>query len=181
MQIDHPEPQPLLELEKVGFAYPSMPEGAFVIKGIDLSIRRGEVIQVNGRNGSGKTTLLRLIAGELAPTVGFRRLNGGRVVYVNQHIADFLGESLTVMEQMVVGMDAHFWNSSHRVHDRAEMRVRAWLAPFNLGLEDKLSQFTSELSGGQRQIVALLSVMTGPVDVLVLDEVTAHMDRKAVE
>lgn len=174
--------QPILQLKDVAFAYPSMPAEEFVIAQFSLSVSSGEIVRVCGRNGAGKTTLLRLIAGELAPSQGERKeLKAGlRAVYLNQHTADFLGEALTVQEQLAMKMSSGLSPLHDARRQTSGNRVTEFLAAYGVGLEDKLDSFTCELSGGQRQIVALLSVLQDDVDILVLDEFTAHMDSQSV-
>lgn len=182
MQATVPNRQPLLELQKVSFRYPSMSKDASsVIDNLDFQLASGEVLHVTGRNGSGKTTLLKLITKELTPTRGNRveKKPELRAVYLNQHTGDFLGESLTVREQLAMGLPGSL-PPLHAVRPRfVDAKIKTLLQTYGVGLETKLDSFTSELSGGQRQIVALLAVLQEPGDILALDEFSAHMDVKS--
>lgn len=155
-----------------------MPKDALVINGLDLTLAAGEVIHVTGRNGSGKTTLLKLITSELAPVRGSRveKKPGLRAVYLNQHTGDSLGEALTVREQLAMGLSNSLPALRTVRTSLIDKTLKAVLQQYGVGLESKLSSFTCELSGGQRQIVALLAVLQEPLDILALDEFSAHMD-----
>jgi len=174
----HASTQALVTLEKVSFAYPANGAPERILRDVDFSVRGREIVQVRGRNGCGKTTLLKIVAGLLTPTSGTRtEAEGGvRTVYLDQNTAAFVGESLTVREQLAVGLSARIrpFQSSHSRAIEADL-LRA-LNRYEVDLDKKLDRFTGELSGGQRQIVALLSVILGGFDVLVLDEFTASMD-----
>ena len=182
MQTDQPEAQPLLELRKVSFAYPSMPADSMVIKDVSLGLGVGDRIRIQGRNGTGKTTLLKLITGELSPVSGARlaRKPGLRCVYLNQLTSDFLGEALTVREQLAMSLAQPTLGLQPVRARTIDAGLKGLLSAYGLRLEDRLDDFTCELSVGQRQIVALLAVLQRGVDILALDEFTAHMDAASV-
>jgi putative ABC transport system ATP-binding protein len=167
----------LIELVDVEYTYPSAYKSSPVLKGVNLIINAEEVIRVTGRNGTGKTTLLKVIANKLVPTHGIRRERKSlRVIYLDQNASEFLGDALTVREQIVVGLgrELHTFESSREGLSRK--KILKEVIDYGVGLESKLDSFTAELSGGQRQIVALLSVLLGDAEVLLLDEFTAAMD-----
>jgi ABC-type Mn2+/Zn2+ transport system ATPase subunit len=167
---------PLVELTDVEYFYPSGDSKVKVLNSISLTIHAGEIVRVTGRNGSGKTTLLRVISDILVPTAGVRNEKEGlHSVYLDQNASEFLGEALTVREQLVVGRQTVGALASSRDRSLRKNLIEE-LIGYGVHLEDKLESFISELSGGQRQIVALLSVLLGKANLLVLDEFTAAMD-----
>jgi len=171
----------LLKLQDIQYRYPSTGPNDIILNGINLDVYLGESIRITGRNGSGKTTLLRILQGNLQPTHGLRKCIKPdlRVVYLDQNASDFVGKSLTVLEQIVVGLENRF-DALHYVKTRTLLKeIELTLKQYDVGLEDKLDAFLMELSGGQCQIVALLSVLLGNPDLLLLDEFTAFMDAKA--
>lgn len=167
--------QPLLRLEDVGFRYAGMERSVF--EGVALEIRRGAYMRLLGRNGSGKSTLLRLISGELVSTIGCRRelAPGLRVIHLHQDPIRFIGRSLTMKEQLMVGVDADRQSREARLQQACAM-----LTKVKLNLEARLDDFVDALSGGQRQIVALLAAIMARPDILLLDEVYSSLDADAL-
>src|SRR5262249_5387614 len=131
----------------------------------------GEVIRVTGRNGAGKSTLLRILSGILVPTEGeFHCGPRVRVAYMNQFAGEMLAPDLTIREQLA----AAFSSGYNGLASNVEM-----LAAFGLGLQDRLLEFVGHLSGGERQIVALLCSLGAGANVLCLDEFTASLDEQS--
>lgn len=151
----------VLDLEGVGFAYP----GRRVLSGVTLRLRRGEIVALTGRNGSGKTTLAKLAAGLLEPQEG-RVLRRGRAAYLCQDPGRYLVcERAEEEVALAVGGD----------------RERARRALASVGLGDLADRHPRDLSSGERERLALASVLVLEPDVLVLDEPTRGLDpdRKA--
>jgi len=130
-----------------------------VLKGIDLTIRRGERVALMGRNGAGKSTLLRTAAGLYEPVAGKIAVNS--IALLTQNPGDYLvrervGDELLGEQGMVA------------------LRV--------LGLEDKIDADPRDLSGGERQRLALAIALAGRMEgehlpgVVALDEPTRGMD-----
>jgi energy-coupling factor transport system ATP-binding protein len=154
---------PVLALRGVSFAYrPAMP----VLDGIDLEVRRGEIVALAGPNGSGKTTLARIAAGLLEPHGGSALLRG-RAGYLSQDPGRYLVKE-TVLDEVGLAVN--------RDHERA----RAALTRAGLGWA--ATRHPRDLSSGERERLALASVAVAEPDLLVLDEPTRGLDpeRKAV-
>lgn len=141
--------------------------GRSVLSGIDLTIRRGEIVTVVGPNGSGKTTLMRTIIGALRPSAGrLTRAPDLRLSYVPQRLA------IDPTMPLPVG---RFMNLPRR-RDPAAIAAaldRAGLA----GLE---SHPLAGLSGGQMQRLLLARALLNDPDLLILDEGTAGLDQPGV-
>jgi energy-coupling factor transport system ATP-binding protein len=167
-----------VRLEGVRFGYGARP----VLDGVDLTIRRGEITAILGRNGSGKTTLVKLINGLLRPAAG-RVLLGGddtaamgvsaigrRVGFVFQNPDHQLFRA-TVREEVAFGL-------THAGVPEAEhgARIAEALAAVRLtGAEDR-DPFI--LGKGERQRVAVASVLACRPEVIVLDEPTTGLDHR---
>jgi energy-coupling factor transport system ATP-binding protein len=153
--------EPVLQLDHVSFAYRSVP----VLDGIDLDVRRGEVVVLEGPNGSGKTTLAKLAAGLLDPAAGSVR-RSGRVCYLPQDPGRYLVRE-RVDEEVALG-----------VHGDLE---RAGRSLATVGLEWAGDRHPRDLSSGERERLGLAAVAVAEPDLLVLDEPTRGIDpeRKA--
>lgn len=156
-----------LDLQAVSGGYGSGP----VVRGVDLSVGRGEIVSVLGPSGSGKTTLLRLIAG-LHPVASGRVVSGGRdltdvpahrrrIGLVAQEGALFPG--LSVAANVAYGLRGV---RARRAADHPD--VRRLLALVHLG--DLAHRMPHELSGGQRQRVAVARALAPRPTVVLLDE-----------
>lgn len=173
--------QPLIGLKDVGYWYPSGRPYEPVLKNLNLQVHKGEVVRIVGRNGSGKTTLLKMLQGELMPTVGEKKIFSSRlkVSYLDQDASSFSAHALTVQEQLVIGMADKVAPLTSVYKKELMQKSLESLLPYGLRLETRLDDFVGHLSGGQRQIVALLCVLLGNTDVLLLDEFTSFMDEKS--
>ena len=163
-----------LALSHIGFRYPSahseQAQGRLLLKQISLEVRRGQRVAIIGDNGAGKTTLLGLIAGKLTPTEGEIRLGSGvQMGYFGQHQIDELSLENTVLE-----------NLASRTEGLGLGTLLAWLGAFGFQ-GDNVHKKVRVLSGGERARLALLRIVTQPVNVLLLDEPTNHLDIETKE
>jgi len=139
------------------------------IDGIGLEVQRGTFITVIGSNGAGKTTLLNLIAGTYLPDEGKVFIDGREVTFLPEHRrAKYLGRifqsplmgtasSMTIEENLSMAeLRGRSRGLSWGVTKRQRERYKELLKILGLGLEDRLSDRVSLLSGGQRQCLTLL-------------------------
>lgn len=173
---------PLVKLDRVTFRYGERT----VLDQCDLALAAGERVGLVGANGSGKTTLLGLIVGLRRPAQGrvivfgkprereadFRPIRG-RVGLLFQDSDDQLF-CPTVAEDVAFG-PFNLGKSRHEV----EQIVARTLG--ELGLEDYAHRVTYKLSGGEKRLVALATVLAMEPEVLLLDEPTAGLDETAAE
>ena len=138
-----------------------------ILRGVSLSVARGELVAIMGPSGSGKTTVLRAIAGLEAIDRG-RIDTRGQVGMVFQFHCLF--EHLTALENICLA-PVH----AHRVpRDRAARRGRELLAAF--GVEHRADALPRHLSGGEAQRVAIARALAVDPPVLLMDEPTASLD-----
>ena len=151
----------LCRLDEVSFAYDTQA----VLDGVSLALNRGEVVALTGPNGVGKTTLAKIAAGLLEPKSGSVEIRG-RCCYLSQEPGRYLVKERAEDEAaLAVGGDKE--------------RARRALAEVGLaGLEHRHPR---DLSSGERERLALASVLVADPDVLILDEPTRGVDppRKA--
>ena len=151
-----------------------------ILNGIDLTLRAGEIGILLGKNGSGKTTLLKTVLGILTPESGAicfknedvsktsRRERAKRIAYVAQDIR--FGE-LTVFDSVLMGRIAHFGISPGENDYEVTERVL-----MEMNLESLASRNVEQLSGGERQKVAIARAMAQEPEILIFDEPTGNLD-----
>lgn len=157
-----------------------------VLKGIDLTINKGEVVSIIGASGSGKSTMLRCVnllerptAGEidycgqniLAPTFDLRRYRA-KVGMVFQQFNLF--NNMNVLSNCVIGQRKVLG----RTQEEAEKIARGYLA--KVGMEAFVNARPKQLSGGQKQRVAIARALAMDPDVLLFDEPTSALDPEMV-
>lgn len=161
---------PLISLINGGYQYPGT--SRWVFRHLDMAVELGEAIRIYGRNGSGKTTLLKIISGLLEVEEGkFWKQHGTKVAYMDQFAGEMLARDLTIEEQLKAA-------ASSESSGAASVEM---LDEFGLDLRDRAQEFVGHLSGGQRQIVALLCTLAAGAGVLCLDEFTSSMDEHSMQ
>jgi putative ABC transport system ATP-binding protein len=159
-----------------------------VLRGVDLEVPKGQRLAVIGSNGAGKTTLLNAIAGTV-PLSGGRVYVGGaersgepewrRARYVGRvrqnPLAGTAGE-MCVLDNLALAARKGRRRLLPAVTPRVRRELAAQVAELGMGLEDRLSDNVSRLSGGQRQALTLLMAAVSRPSVLLLDEHTAALD-----
>jgi energy-coupling factor transport system ATP-binding protein len=171
----------MLEARDLTFAYPDHDE---IIKGIDISVKRGERLGLVGRNGSGKTTLARLLCGLLEPTGGQVLVDGidtkdrkriyelrTRVGIVFQDPDDQIIE--TTVEREVGFGPRNLGLEVDEVSDRVGEALRIF------GIEHLRKRPCNLLSAGEKQLVTVSSVFAMRPDYVVLDESTSLLDLRS--
>jgi putative ABC transport system ATP-binding protein len=161
---------------------------------IDMSIDNGDFVTVIGSNGAGKTTLLNLIAGTYAPDMGDIYIDGEKVTSLPEHSrAKFLGRifqnpltgtaaSMTIEENLgMADLRGKRRTLAWGVTNARREKYRKLLLQMELGLENRLKQSVSLLSGGQRQSLTLLMATLSVPKLLLLDEHTAALDPKTAK
>jgi ATP-binding cassette subfamily F protein 3 len=141
-------------------------EGNDVLRGLSLSIERGDRIALVGPNGAGKSTLLRLLAGLDKPDKGKIVLADDVAIgYYAQDQSQTLDESRTVVDEVL----------AHAPNGWGVESVRGLLARF-LFTQDDVFKLIGTLSGGEKSRVSLAKLLLSPRQLLLLDEPTNHLD-----
>lgn len=171
----------ILEVKNLTFCYPT--ENAPTLKDVSFSVSEGELITVCGATGSGKSTLLRLLKRELAPVgklSGEIFLEGRSVTSLSaREAAEKIGYVMQQPEQQIV-TDKVWHELAFGLENlgipSGEIRRRVAEMASYFGMEDLFLRDTGSLSGGQKQLLNLASVMVMGPSVLLLDEPTAQLD-----
>ena len=168
----------MLSVENLTFRYSR--QGAPVLNGVNLELKQGEIGILLGKNGSGKTTCFKNILGILSPSGGSIRFDGEdllkmprrerarRIAYVPQ---DIHFGALSVFDSILMGRVSYFGlKASHEDYLAAE-RIMV-----EMHLEDFAQRNVEELSGGERQKIAIARAMAQEPKLMVFDEPTGNLD-----
>ena len=170
--------KPILKLENITFAYPGRPN---LFTSLCFALRENDRFGLYGHNGSGKTTLLRLIMGLEIP-------QGGRVLFHGEPTGDE-----RTLHRLRCGIGFVLQNSDDQLFSptvledvafgplnlglkRREARDRAMETLDDLGLSDLADRPAHRLSGGEKKMVSIASVLSMRPEALLLDEPTAFLD-----
>ena len=150
-----------------------------VLRGIDLKIDKNEFVVILGASGSGKSTLLNILS-------GLEKSDSGEVVYDNESISDYSEKQLTKFRKDKIGFVFQQYYLLNNLTVEQNVKVGANLVDNKeyvdiikeLGLEDKLSKYPNELSGGEQQRVSIARALAKKPTVLFLDEPTGALDEE---
>ena len=173
----------MIELYKVSKTVPSGAEQLTILHSLDLSIPDGQFVAVVGPSGSGKSTLLGLIAGLDAPTSGRILIDGQEInemsedqlaglrstkigfVFQSFHLIP----SLTALENILVPMEI----AGHRdAQERARQLLR------DVDLQARAHHYPSQLSGGEKQRIAIARAFANEPTIMLADEPTGNLDSR---
>jgi ABC-type multidrug transport system fused ATPase/permease subunit len=182
LQIEHFGFNPEIELQNVFFTYPG--KGYPAVDNVNLIIKPGSVVAIVGPSGAGKTTLVDLILGVLPPDSGKIMVSGmspvdavrhwpGALSYVPQ---DVVITNSTISGNVTMGYPE---SKNHRpfIDKALEIaQLREFISSLQFGLETKVGDRGTSISGGQRQRLGIARAMFTLPKLLILDEATSALD-----
>ena len=181
-------PSPIVRLRNVSKSYRRGGQIVPVLEEISFDIAEGEFLALMGPSGSGKSTLLNLIA-------GIDSVDNGAIMVGGVDITTLSESELAAWRGLNVGFIFQFYNlipvltACENVElpllltrlSRKERREHVALALRIVGLDDRMDHRPGQLSGGQQQRVAIARAVVSDPTILVADEPTGDLDRKAAE
>ena len=179
----------LIELRGVVKDYETAAGSFRALKGIDLTVSRGEFVAIVGKSGSGKSTLLNMMTGIDRPTEGEVYVNGAAIHRLNEEqLAAWRGQemgiifqffqllpTLSVIENIILPMEFA------GLYMPAERYQRAMHLLERVGLADQAHKMPTTLSGGQQQRVAIARALANDPPLLVADEPTGNLDSRTAD
>lgn len=175
---DAPTSEAVLRTRGVTKVYRMGDVDVHALRGVDLDLRRGELLVLLGASGSGKSTLLNILGGLDTPTEG-------TVHYLGQDLTHADERTLTAFRREHVGFVFQFYNlipsltaeeNVALVTDVADEPMPSGRALELVGLADRAGHFPAQLSGGEQQRVAIARAIAKQPQVLLCDEPTGALD-----
>lgn len=172
-----------IEINDLYFKYKSSSD--FILKGIDLTVYKGEVLALVGLSGDGKSTLLNIICG-IIPHIRKGEI-GGEVKLWGENVKDLKLVDITKKLGIVFQdpdtqlfsptvEDEIAFGPENLMVDREEIERRIEKTLKIVNMEEFRYENPNNLSGGQKQLIAIASVLSMEPDVLLFDEITAQID-----
>src|SRR5262249_14734998 len=175
----------LLEVRDLAKTFGRGPTAVRAVDGIDLTVRRGEVLLIMGPSGAGKTTLLSLIGGLLRPTAGTVRIAGvavtalgeGELPVVRRSLVGFVFQSFNLLDALSAVENVELpMNLAGRKGKDARQKAERLLT--ELGMEKRLGFRPYALSGGEKQRVSIARALANDPELILADEPTANLDSR---
>ena len=159
--------------------------GLQVLKGVDIFVKKGEIVSIVGSSGAGKSTLLHILG-------SLDKANSGEIWINNERIDTLKEKELAKFRNLHIGFVFQFHHLLPEFSALENVCIPGWIAgtPKNelearalellkiLGLQDRASHKPSELSGGEQQRVAVARALINNPDIVFADEPTGNLDSK---
>ncbi|MBV0914620.1 ATP-binding cassette domain-containing protein [Apilactobacillus sp. HBW1] len=172
-----------LELKNIQKSYYLGKDEFKVLKGIDLSFEKGEMVSILGESGGGKSTLMNIIGGLDSKYEGDVLLNGSSLKHDTDKQLDeyrrktigFIFQSfnlishLTILDNVLVPLEMTNLSKKEQVARAKELLAK-------VGLSDHINKYPNQLSGGQKQRVSIARALAGDPEMLIADEPTGALD-----
>jgi putative ABC transport system ATP-binding protein len=177
---------PVIELDAVTKTYAMGDIAVHALRGISMTVQRGDYVAIMGQSGSGKSTLMNILGCLDTPTSGSYRLNGSDVRLSDEDdLADlrnreigFVFQSFNLIPRTRTILNVEL-PLAYAGLSRAERRERALAALHEVGLDARVDHIPSELSGGQQQRAAVARALVTNPAMILADEPTGNLDSES--
>lgn len=174
---------PLVELKDITRSFVQMERETLVLRGVSLTLRRGDFLALVGSSGSGKSTLLHILGILDQPSGGSYHLNGYDVgglgdeeaSLIRSRFIGFVFQSFYLMPQ-ASALENVMLPGMYTGESFSSLRKRAMELLDQVGLADRASHTSAQLSGGQQQRVSIARALLNGPDLLLADEPTGQLD-----
>lgn len=164
--------------------------GVHALKGVNFTLKKGEIHALLGENGAGKSTLVKIITGVYKADSGSLELDGNPIIVADPVDARKKGigviyQELSLIENLSVGENIYLGNEqqflSHGVYDRKELykKSKEFLEQFDIQIDPRVK--VSKLRMGQKRILEIIKALALDARILLLDEPTTGMTQKEID
>ena len=175
----------ILEMKGIVKEYIVGGEVSRVLKGIDLTVQKGEFLAVLGPSGSGKSTLMNIIGCLDVPTSGEYILDGIKIGTEDESVlarirnkeVGFIFQSFYLMQRQTALENVRMPLIYADMPEKKQIQAATEMLQ-RVGLGDKLNYYPNQLSGGQQQRIAIARAMANNPNILLADEPTGALDQK---
>lgn len=164
------------------------PQNISLLRGIDLTVEKGETVAIMGRSGEGKSTLLHILGTLDSSSSGTLEICGklatrGNLSLIRNELIGFVFQSFHLLEDYTVIqnvlMPARIARKSTSVMSPAYIQAEKLL--YQVGLGHRLHHFGKQISGGEKQRVAIARALCNDPDILFADEPSGNLDRNTAQ
>jgi len=174
----------LIELRELWKTYDTGDVAVDALRGVDLTVERGDYVAIMGPSGSGKSTLMHILGCLDSPSKGSYKLAGdevahlsrGRLATIRNRFIGFVFQNFNLLPRATLARNVEL-PLLYGGLKREERRKRAMEMLEQVGLDDRSRHRPGQLSGGQRQRAAIARALVTSPDLLLADEPTGNLDQ----